>query len=332
MIDPVHEALDIRPEHRVVTMGSCFAQHIARNLPRLGLNYHVVEVAPPGMSDQEANADGYNVFSARFGNVYTARQAVQLFDRAYGSFTPVEHVWRRGDGYVDSFRPRIERAPLPSPGAVMEAARRHLSNVRRMFEEADWLIFTLGLTEAWRSTTDGAVYPVAPGVAGGDFDPEKHEFVNFNVDDVRKDLGDFVRRIRTVNSHCKVLLTVSPVPLIATYENRSVIVSTIYSKSVLRVAVDDVERNIDGVVYFPSYEIITSPAADGRYFADDLREVNDLGVRHVMRVFQKSLLDARKSPDWVNAEALPGAGFMLESENRTIVCDEEVIEMSIRDT
>jgi len=88
----------------------------------------------------------------------------------------------------------------------------------------------------------------------------------------------------------KILLTVSPVPLVATYEKRHVLVSNTVSKSVLRVAADEVERAFDNVIYFPSYEIITSPANSGKYYQDDLRRVTDIGIDHVMRVFSKHFL------------------------------------------
>jgi hypothetical protein len=45
-----------------------------------------------------------------------------------------------------------------------------------------------------------------------------------------------------------------------------------------------VEKN-DWVHYFPSYEVITGAYTRGRYFAEDLRNVTEEGVSHVMRLF-----------------------------------------------
>ena len=132
-----------------------------------------------------------------------------------------------------------------------------------------------------RSKRDGAVYPLAPGVHGGSFDPHEYEFVNFSAGDVCADLAAFVTGLRKINPKIRVLLTVSPVALIATYEKRHVLVSNAYSKAALRVAADEAQRLHDFVHYFPSYEIITSPAAGGRYYEDDLRSVNETGVNHV---------------------------------------------------
>jgi hypothetical protein len=325
-LDPVVTSPRIAPADRVVTMGSCFAQHLARNLPTLGLNHYLFEQPPAGMSAEESQRRNYGVFSARYGNLYTMRQALQLFDRAFGQFQPRDDVWKTTDGFVDAFRPQIEPVPFATPDEVKAAAAAHLARVRLMFESADWLIFTLGLTEAWRSRDDGAVYPVAPGVAGGDFDAGVYEFVNLGVNEVRQDLDAFVERIRKVNAGCRIILTVSPVPLIATYENRHVLVSTVYSKSVLRVAAAEAEQAHPHVAYFPSFEIITSPAAGNTYFADDLRSVTEIGVRHVMRVFRKHFVQAEKTvaaPAPVHSVA---GGPTAPTE---VICDEELIEASV---
>ncbi len=322
-------SLDIAPQHAVATLGSCFAQHIARHLQRAGFNYFVSEQAPDGLSDADKAARNYGVFSARYGNVYTVRQAMQLFDRAYGRFAPVDDVWEADGGFVDAFRPRIEPAPLASVAAVRASSTVHLACVRDVFERSDWLVFTLGLTEAWRSKIDGAVYPLAPGVAGGSFNSDRHEFVNFTVNEIISDLKGFTERVREVSSNCRIILTVSPVPLIATYEPRHVLVSTVYSKSALRVAADEIERLFDYVTYFPSYELITCAASGGRYYADDLRQVTDVGVEHVMRLFEAHCL-AKTRPDDVlpTAEPAPVTGLTTPAEGSldTVVCDEEAIE------
>lgn len=326
-IDPVVKSRIILPEQKVATMGSCFAQHLAKHIQSSGLNYYVAETVPLGMDEKEAKSRNYGVFSARYGNVYTVRQATQLFDRAFGFFSPVDDVWEKEGGYVDAFRPQIEPDVFATADEVRESAKSHLQHVRDVFTQCDWLVFTLGLTEGWRSKQDGAVYPVAPGVSGGQFDLDKYEFVNFTAQEVQADLESLVLRLQKVNPNAWVLLTVSPVPLIATYEKRHVWVSTTFSKAALRVAADAVERQFDHVIYFPSFEIITSPTTGGRYYADDLRQVTELGVKHVMRLFSKHFFE--------KSNAMPAnpqnSGDMGElKRNDDIVCDEEVIERALR--
>lgn len=330
MIDPVSRSAPILASDRVSTLGSCFAQHIARHLASAGANYYVPEHAPVGLSADEAMRRNYGVFSARYGNVYTVQQALQLFKRAFGAFHPRESAWRHGDVFVDPFRPRIEPEGFPDIAALEASRRHHLRCVQDLFRNSDWIVFTLGLTEAWRDRRDGAVFPLAPGVHGGAHDPAIHEFVNFTIDEVRAQLFELIGLVFALNRSCRILLTVSPVPLIATFEKRHVLSSTVLSKSVLRVAADEAERRYENVFYFPSYEIITSPATAGLYYDDDLRQVREIGVRHVMRVFSRHFLAGGPTspsprppsgePPSTTPPAEPGSG---------IVCDEETIARSL---
>lgn len=325
-VDPVVNPPRILPHEKIASMGSCFAQHLVKHIQRAGLSHLDTELPPPGMDIELARQKSFGMYSARFGNVYTARQALQLFDRAFGAFTPAEDSWRRGDVLVDPFRPQIQPEGFASLVELREDVRKHLTCVAAMFEQADWIIFTLGLTEAWRSSGDGAVFPIAPGVAGGKYDSSLHEFVNFSAWEVTSDLVELHGRIKSVNPTAKILLTVSPVPLVATYEPRHVWTSTTASKAALRVACDDLERRFDDVFYFPSYEIITSPAAGGRYFDDDLRSVTQVGVDHVMRIFLQSHCASqvrrhRPTREILDVQTIPD-----------VICDEEAIQQIVKDS
>ena len=56
----------------------------------------------------------------------------------------------------------------------------------------------------------------------------------------------------------KVLLTVSPVPLTATFSEECVVVANSFSKAILRVCAYRLATSLPGVDYFPSYEIVMS--------------------------------------------------------------------------
>jgi hypothetical protein len=132
-IDPVVVTETILPTDRVATMGSCFAQHIARHLARSGCNYFVTEKATAELDESESIRRNYGAFSARYGNIYTVRQAVQLFDRAFGYFIPNESTWKRGDKFVDPFRPQVEPDGYKTIEQVENDRSEHLSFVREVF-------------------------------------------------------------------------------------------------------------------------------------------------------------------------------------------------------
>jgi hypothetical protein len=320
-VDPVVASrIKIKRQEKVASAGSCFAQHISRELHAGGFEYLVTEAPPPGLSPALARERQFGVFSARYGNVYTVRQLVQLFDRAYGAFVPRDRAWERPDGrWADPFRPGVEPQGFANTEEVEEARVRHLAAVKILFERLDVFIFTLGLTEAWRSKEDGAVFPLAPGVAAGKFDAACYEFVNFSAAEVAADLSHFFHRLKRVNPHARMILTVSPVPLRATYEDHHVITSSTYSKAVLRVAAEEASRRHEDVEYFPSYEIITGQQNRGAYFDADSRSIRKEGVDHVMRLFLKHCTQPNEATGVPELAAEIRDGF-------NVICDEEQID------
>lgn len=333
-VDPVVDfKFKILPEDRVATAGSCFAQHISRHLKKSGFNYFVTEPGPFIADADICSTFNFGTFTGRYGNIYTSRQLVQLFRRAYGSFCPQEDIWYSCDGRViDPFRPNIQPAGFVSEQELLEERECHFTAVREMFESLDYFVFTLGLTECWISSLDGAVFPVCPGVAGGTFNPEIHKFMNLDIEDVVEDMSVFINALRSVNQNAKIILTVSPVPLIATAEDRHVLVSTTYSKSVLRVASEVLVKRNPNVEYFPSLEIITGAFNRGRYFGPDLRSVTDEGVQHVMRLFMLHATDTANS----NLDTRARATSQMELAKSHLehmklaaqtVCDEELLSL-----
>src|SRR5579871_3126794 len=252
---------------KIAAAGSCFAQHVARHLKMAGWNFLDTEPPHPMLGAEIAAAFGYGIYSARFGNIYSSRQLLQLLRRAYGRFTPNEAVWEKDGRFFDPWRQTIQPSGFASREEFEIDRAQHLAAVRRMFEELDIFIFTLGLTETWVSSIDGAAFPMCPGTTAGEFDPKRHILTNLSTSEVAADLQAFVAELRDINPRAKVILTVSPVPLAATAEDRHVLVSTVLSKSILRAAAGEAST-LPGVAYFPSYEIITGPQARGRYFAD----------------------------------------------------------------
>ena len=289
-VDPVVKLnIAIDETTKVATAGSCFAQHIARYLKLSGFNYYVAEPGHPVLPESVRLANNYGLFSARYGNIYTARQLLQLFQRAYREFEPVEDCWKIShDVFLDPFRPTAQPGGFISEKEMRLDREQHLAAVRQMFETLDIFVFTLGLTECWVSASDGAVFPICPGVEGGEFQEGRHLFVNETVDDVVNEMSAFLTHLSRLNPRARVILTVSPVPLAATARrDQHVLAATTYSKSVLRVAAETLASRFGHVEYFPSYEIITGAFSRGAYYADDLRNVLEDGVSHVMRLFMK---------------------------------------------
>lgn len=319
-IDPVVTVESpIEPETRVVTAGSCFAQHVVRHLRERGQVLFETEPAHPLLPAAVVESFGYGTYAARYGNIYTSRQLLQLWQRANGLLTPVDDVWEEPDGWFDPFRPTIQPGGFSSAREYEEDRRRHFAAVRRAFTEMDVFIFTLGLTECWASRADGAVYPLCPGVAAGRFDDRRHVLLTLGVEDVVADLRTFITDVRRVNPGLRVILTVSPVPLMATATPQHVLLATTHAKSVLRVAVEQLTQ-VPGVFYFPAYELVT--AAGLEYFAEDRRSLREHGVRRVMTVFARHWMTSeRRPPEEAPDDFLQQSRMVIDT-----LCDEERVD------
>jgi hypothetical protein len=248
---------------------------------------------------------------------------LQLVRRSVGGFTPAEDRWPGDDAIVDPFRPGLAY-PAVSDAEFDALTRSHLAATRRAFEEADVVIVTLGLTEAWESAVDGAVFPVCPGTVAGTFDPDRHVFRNFTVAEVTADLSAFVHEARAINESLRFILTVSPVPLVATASGQHVLEATTYSKSVLRVAAAQVAQAKQGVTYFPAYEIVTGPQAPQGFFEADRRSVSSAAIASVMQAFLRSCEES--AGDAMPETPQVGPLAALSAQVARAECEEELLD------
>lgn len=331
--DIYNPKLKLTSQSAIATAGSCFAQNIRKHLISNNCNFIDLEPAPPLLSPERRRAYGYSLFSARFGNIYTLEQLNQLAHRAFNLFETREPFWEEGGRVFDPLRPTIEPNGFRSVDEAEASRRVHLRETRRMFEDADCLIFTLGLTETWLSRSDGTVFPLCPGVAAGEFDAGRYRFHNSGVAENIKSFENFFKLVKTRNPRLKVILTVSPVALEATATKEHVINATSYSKAVLRTTAGELSAQHDDVDYFPSYEIFTSPAFRGQFFEANGRDPSADGVSHAMNVFFSShgLSRAINAPKASIGQLEAEQEEKRFAEQQQLICDEMLLRNENRD-
>ena len=265
------------------------------------------------------------MFSARYGNIYTTLQLLQLLRRAFGDFAPADQFWTDGTGRVfDLLRPRITPRGFISMIEAQADTAQHLKSVRKLVETADVFIFTLGLTEGWVSKHDNTAYPTCPGCgSAGEYDATKYEFHNLSVTETTSYLAEAIDLMTAANPAIQIILTVSPVPLVATMENRHVLQATTYSKSVLRVAAEETVRRYANVHYFASYEVITAAKSAGSYFGRDGRTITKDGVAHAMDLFFAHFTEESGNRLATATPAAVSQAPTRDADEPHIVCDED---------
>ena len=114
----------VTPTTPIATFGSCFAQHIGAALRARRFNWLQTEPPPRGLSSENAKAHGYEMFTCRTGNIYTARMLRQwtasALERAspqmvLGEQRPLFDPFRADDRARDSLLGARQRRCAPSP-------------------------------------------------------------------------------------------------------------------------------------------------------------------------------------------------------------------------
>ena len=255
---------------KVSSIGSCFAEEILIWL----------------------NQNNFNTVQPGWGMVYNPRNIKLIVKAAleYETFAPSERLWDFGDGDIrtpyikcQSLQPVFlgsnESAALKKEEAVFQKFASVLKNI-------DLLIITLGQTEYWYSDGDKE-YPfyAAPwaGIEGG---KEKHRSSNLTQSEVCSDLRETIELLKKHNSDLKILVSVSPVPLVAsTQKGLSAYVYAGAAKSSLHSAVMEVVSDSEDVFYMPSYEIVMAEPQNS--FKDDGRHVLRATVDKIMNTFRE---------------------------------------------
>ncbi len=125
------------------------------------------------------------------------------------------------------------------------------------FSSTGVFIFTLGVAPAFFDRKTGDFMLAHGGASENKLLPEIAEFRTTTVAENLGNLRAIVETARRLSPGAKFVITVSPVPLAATYEMGSAIVADCLSKSTLRLTVDQyLKETGEFAYYWPSYEIV----------------------------------------------------------------------------
>lgn len=312
---------NLLPRHKVVTFGSCFAQHIGRALKSRG--YHWLQTEKPPVNLATPQKFNYDTFSCRTGNIYTTSLLKQWVDWSCAKREMPDESWSENDRIYDPARPRVEPNGFRSVDEMRTSRKVTVEAFRKGIESSDFFVFTLGLTESWFSSEFNYEYPMCPGTAAGVFSENEHYFKNQSYSFVRSHLLAAIRVMRAKNPRLRIILTVSPVPLTATNTGEHVLVSTIYSKSVLRAVAGELSKEFNYIDYFPSFEIISSAPFKGMFYEPNLRSVNHNGVDFVMDAFFSGLYKKFGEP---KSLAKLSSSSVRSDKHADLICEEELLD------
>ena len=255
---------------QITAFGSCFAQHISNHLANRKYN----------LTSQKSPDIYISYMGEGMVNVYAI---AQQFEWALDNKKIPDGLWH---GYK------------AEDYGVDETVRL---NTKKALLETDFFILTLGLSEVWEDVETGEIFWRA--VPLSKFDKKRHRFRVLSMNETKQQIAKLYSIIRKKIPSAKVLFTLSPVPLAATFRPISCITANSISKSILRASLDEFFRENSGdlgqkLFYFPSYEVISELFFDR--FDDDGRHPKSEIIELIMNMFEGVFCES--ALDWSKVE------------------------------
>jgi len=271
----------IEREDKIFAIGSCFAR---------GVELALIDQKMDVLS-KAAEFDSFPILNDELALGFTNKyNTFSIYDELRWALDPAaefpsQSLVDLGNGifYDPHTNPALQLAGLDETmhrrGIIQMVTRRIL--------QCRVVIITLGLVEVWRDNVANVfINQVIPSMHTRY--PERYDLhvTNFveNLSNLER-IHDLLSRFG--HEHVQIVVTVSPVPLQATFSGEDVVVANTYSKSLLRAVAQEWAAAHKNVHYFPSYEIVQNSDRTLTW-EEDLRHVKGKVVRHIMSLFLRN--------------------------------------------
>lgn len=266
----------IGPDDTIFAIGSCFARNVEKALEAAGKRVlsREFELGEIGAGLEDA---------ANFFNKYSIHSVLNEIRWALerDTFPGADIIYETAPGrYCD---PQLGMARLDYPLEQILAFRHRYLDAMAAVAQADVIILTLGYVETWYDRKLGLYLNVVPPTQIIKAEPDRFEFRVLSYADIMQSLEElYALLIKHRTKPLKMLVTVSPVPLLATFRDMDVLVANAYSKSVQRAALDEFVLGKAGVDYFPSYEFVALSNPTVAWSRGDYRHVSQDVINLIM--------------------------------------------------
>lgn len=246
----------------LLMLGSCFATNIGERLRR----------------------DLLDVCVNPFGTLYNPASIAYACRRiATGKHFTEEDITER-DGWLHSWHCHSSHSSRNlDREAYLAALNGKIERFHSKFRNVRTAILTFGTRHVYSLKANGMVVANCHKFPAADFVGK-----DLTVEECATLITDAIESLRGLNTEMKIVLTVSPVRYVGEGLHKSTL-----SKSVLLLACEEIERKMNDVIYFPSYEIMMDDLRDYRFYAADMKHPSDVAVDYIYSLFSESFLDKK---------------------------------------
>jgi len=285
-IPKIEPKFKLRPQDKFYAIGSCFARGIEHMLVQRRIA--VESVAPEFVNLQPVNKE---VTGLGFTNKYNTFSILNELRWALDpeAVFPIDSIVQVTEStwFDPHITPTLDLAGLQETldrRAMMQTVSKRIANCRAV-------IITLGLVEVWRDCEADVYTNSTPARLVLKTQPKRYEF---HLTSFAQNWANLEAIHALLTRYChpevRIVITVSPVPLMATFSKMDVVVANTYGKSLLRAVAQEWAAAHVNVDYFPSYEIVQN-SNRAAVWERDLRHVTGAGVHHIMELFLRNYLE-----------------------------------------
>jgi hypothetical protein len=276
----------LRRDDKFYAIGSCFARGIESSLTGHKI---IVESAAPEFAElQPANKELSGLGFTNKYNTYSILNELRWALDPDAVF-PQESIVQvtKTTWYDPHTNPSLALADLAETlerRAMMQAVTKRIKHCRAV-------IVTLGLAEVWRDVKADVFVNRTPIPSLFKTQPGRYEFHLTSFAENWANL-EAIYALLTQYGHpdVRIVVTVSPVPLMNTFSTMDIVVANTWAKSLLRAVAQEWATAHPNVDYFPSYEIVQS-SDRAAVWERDLRHVKGAGAHHIMELFLRNYIE-----------------------------------------
>jgi hypothetical protein len=256
---PVSE-IRISYEDCIMTLGSCFAENIGNKLKDV---YFETDINPFGVL--------YNPVSIRDSIELMLRNKVftneDIFE--YNSF------WQ-------SFSHSSLFTDISAGECLNKINTRMISSIE-FLQNTQILLITFGTAWVFEEKKSGTVVSNCHKLPACDFIRRR-----LTVKKIVADYNELIINLQTIYPSINIIFSVSPIRhwKDGAHENN-------ISKSILIIAIDELQKQYDNVHYFPAYEIQMDELRDYRFYAPDMLHPSEVAVDYIWRRFSETYFTDR---------------------------------------
>ncbi|MBO7137678.1 MAG: GSCFA domain-containing protein [Bacteroidaceae bacterium] len=269
IVDVPKWANPMRPQHRFVLLGSCFAQNIGEQFQSYGLD---AVCNPLGVIyNPESIAVQVKESLSLFKGEDTLPESTLFSLPLEGSGEAVWRCWWAGTLINDTDEERFR-----------ETIHKTFSHLGEALREADFLFITLGTNVCYRLKENGMIVTNCHKIPATNF-----EEVTLDLETCTDILSGTMDLLTKECPKLQVVFTVSPYR----YKKYGFHGSQL-AKATLLLTVDELCRRYpEKASYFPAYEMVMDDLRDYRFYAEDMIHPSPVAVNYIWHRMVENCMD-----------------------------------------